>query len=38
MVLKVVVYDGVVDVVGSDEMFESLGPFFWSCLDIVDLN
>lgn len=37
VVLKVVVYYGVVDVVGSDEMFESPGPFFWSCLDIVDL-
>lgn len=37
VVLKVVVYYGVVDVVGSDEMFESPGPFFWSCLDIVGL-
>ncbi len=37
VVLKVVVYDGVVDVVGSDEMFESPGPFFWSSFDIVDL-
>ena len=38
VVLKVVIYNGVVDMVGSDEMFESPGTFFWSCLDIVDLN
>lgn len=36
--MKVVVYDGVVDVIKFDEMLERSSSFLWSLFDVVDLD